>query len=44
MPIFKSRANFSVTSVALNDVNIRGGNVIKPSHKKSVLVKKLVAF
>ena len=29
-PIFKHRAYFSVTSIALNDVNVRGGNVIKP--------------
>ena len=29
-PIFKNRAYFSVTSIALNDVNVRGGNVIKP--------------
>ena len=26
----KNRAYFSVTSVTLNDVNVRGGNVIKP--------------
>ena len=39
MPIFKNRAYFSVTPIALNDVNIRGGNVIKPSHEKSVPVK-----
>ena len=29
-PIFKNRAYFSVKSIALNDVNVRGGNVIKP--------------
>ena len=29
-PIFKNRAYFSVTSIALNDVNVRGGNVLKP--------------
>ena len=28
-PIFKNRAYFSVTFIALNDVNVRGGNVIK---------------
>ena len=28
--IFKNRADFSVTSIALNDVNVRGGNIIKP--------------
>ena len=27
---FKNRAYFSVTSISLNDVNVRGGNVIKP--------------
>ena len=27
---FKIRAYFSVTSIALNNVNVRGGNVIKP--------------
>ena len=27
--IFKNRSYFSVTSVALNDVNVRDGNVIK---------------
>ena len=29
-PIFKDRAYFSVTSIALFDVNVRGGHVIKP--------------
>ena len=29
-PIFKNRANLNVTSIALNDANVRGGNVIKP--------------
>ena len=29
-PIFKNYAYFSVTSIVLNDVNVRGGNVIKP--------------
>ena len=28
--IFKNRAYFSVTSIALNEVNVRGGNAIKP--------------
>ena len=28
--IFKNCAYFSVTSFALNDVDVRGGNVIKP--------------
>ena len=29
-PIFKNGAYFSVTSIALNDVNVRGGSVLKP--------------
>ena len=29
-PIFKNGAYFSVTSIALNDVNVSGGNAIKP--------------
>ena len=29
-PIFKNHAYFRVMSIALNDVNVRGGNVIKP--------------
>ena len=29
-PIFKNDAYFSVTSFALNDVNVRGGHAIKP--------------
>ena len=28
--IFKNRAYVSVTSIALNNVNVRGGNAIKP--------------
>ena len=28
--IFKNPAYFSITSIALNDVNVRGGNAIKP--------------
>ena len=28
-PIFKNRAYFSVTSIALNNVNVRRGNAIK---------------
>ena len=38
-PIFKNRAHFSVSSVALNDVNVRGGNVINQLHEKSVALK-----
>ena len=29
-PIFKNHAYFSVTPIALNNVNVRGGNAIKP--------------
>ena len=39
MPIFKYPANFSLTFLLLNDVNVRGSNVIKQSHEISVLVK-----
>ena len=28
--IFKNHVYFSVTSIALNDVNVRGGDVVKP--------------
>ena len=28
-PIFKNRVNLSVTSIALNDVNVRGGSALK---------------
>ena len=41
MLIFKNRAYFSVTSIALNYLNVRWGNVLKLSHEKSVPVKKL---
>ena len=30
IPIFKNRAYFSATSISLNDVNVRGGNLLKP--------------
>ena len=33
--IFKNQAYFSGTSIALNDVNGRGGNVIKPFARKT---------
>ena len=38
MPILNNRAYFSVTSLALNDINVKGGNVIEPPHEKYVLV------
>ena len=37
MPTFKKCAYFIVTSLVLNDVNVRESNVIKPSLKESVL-------
>ena len=43
MLIFKNHAYFSVTSFVLNDVNIRGGKVVKPSPSQkngSVLTDK----
>ena len=39
--MFKNPAYFSVTSIALNDVNVRGGNVIKPFAREMVAVKSL---
>ena len=32
-PIFKNCAYLSVASIALNNVNVRGGNVIKPRNR-----------
>ena len=43
-PIFKNRAHFSVTSIALNDVNVRGGNVIKPIARAIGSVKNLYRY
>ena len=43
-PIFKNRAYFCITSIALNDVNVRGGHVTTRLHKKSVLVKRLYHY
>ena len=42
--IFKNRAYFSVTPVALNDVNVRGGNVIKPFAREIEAGQKFVAL
>ena len=39
MPTFKIRAYFSVTSLVLNDVNVRESDVIKPPLKESVLIR-----
>ena len=38
MQIFKNHVYFSVTPFVLNDVNVRGGKVIKPSQEKLVLL------
>ena len=42
--IFKNRAYLSVTSVALNDVNVRGGNVIKPFAREIGAGQKFVSL
>ena len=42
--IFKDRARLSVTSIALNDVNIRGGNVIKPFAREIGTGQKFVSL
>ena len=43
-PIFKNRAYFSVTSIALNNVNVRGGNVIKPFAREIGSVQNLYRY
>ena len=43
-PIFNSSAYFSVTSIAVNDVNVRGGNVIKPFAREIGTNHKFVSF
>ena len=43
-PIFKNRAYFNVTSFALNDVNVRGGNVIKLFTREIVTGQKFVSL
>ena len=43
-PIFNNFAYFSVTSFALNDVNIRGGNIIKPFAREIGTVQKFVSL
>ena len=42
--IFKNRAYFSVTSNALNDVNVRGGNVVKPFAQEIGTGQKFVSL
>ena len=43
-PIFKNDAYFSVTSIALNDVNVRGGNAIKPFAREIGTGQKFVSL
>ena len=43
-PIFKNRAYFSVTSIALNDVNVRGGNVLKQFARDNCIGQKLYRY
>ena len=42
--IFKNRSYLSVTSIALNDVNVRGGNVIKPFAREIGTGQKFVSL
>ena len=35
----KCRFAISVTSLAFNDISVKGDSIIKPPHEKSVLVK-----
>ena len=44
LPIFKNHAYFSATSIALNDVNVRGGNVIKPFAREIGTSQKFVSL
>ena len=41
---FKNRAYFSVTSIALNDVNVRGGSAIKPFAREISTGQKFVSL
>ena len=43
-PIFKNHTYFSVRSIALNDVNVRGGNVIKPFAREIGNSQKFVSL
>ena len=42
--ILKNRAEFSVTSIALNFVNVKGGNVIKPFAREIGTGQKFVSL
>ena len=41
--IFKNRVYFSVTSIAVNDVNVRGCNVIRPFAREISTSHKFVS-
>ena len=43
-PIFKNGAYFSVTSIALNDVNIRRGKAIKPFAQEIGIGQKFISL
>ena len=43
-PISKNHAYFSVMSVALNDANVRGGNVLKPFAREIGTSQKFVSL
>ena len=43
-PIFKNRAHFSATSIALNDANVRGGNVMKTFAREIGSVQNLYRY
>ena len=40
MPIFNNRAYFNVTSFVLDDVNVKGGNVVKPWLGPTLLIRR----
>ena len=42
--IFKNRAYFSAAFIALNDVNVRGGNIIKPFAREIGTSQKFVSL
>ena len=42
--IFKNRAYLSVTSIAFKDVNVRGGNVLKPFARDISTGQKFVSL
>ena len=42
--IYKNRAYFCVTSIALNDANVKGGNLIKSFAREIVNGQKFVSL